>query len=558
MRRRLNIIFALIVLFPLGTLAFLGQKIARDERVVLEQRLHALHEDRLRDLSGTIGRTMGELERELSKQLESSGRDDESLRELVRRAPLAVTAFWVSSTGQLMFPREGEVLSAGEQAFIQRTASIWKGQAMLYDPPRREEDAAKKVALPSLSRRDNVPTLAVHREQGWISWYWEEGLHLLFWRRSADGDVLGVEVDRVALLSRIVGELPSLDLEDGQIVLQDSKGDSILEWGQNTEATPEPLDVETVPSQAVQQQALPPLPLAKKRVAEVRVALAYPLDAYELGYHVPRANLLARSTALTTGASLLAVVGVVLGLAYYFFREQSREMREATNRVSFVTQVSHELKTPLTNIRLYAELLDENLDPEDAGAKKHLGVIVSESQRLSRLINNILTFSKRQNDRLILRRAEIDLPKLVEGVLAQFSPSFAAKGLTASVRGTAPGKIEADPDAIGQILGNLLSNVEKYAAQGKSVELELAQDGAGTRLAVRDFGLGIPASQRDKVFDPFYRVSDKLSDGATGTGIGLTIARELARLHGGDLVLEPADPGTRFVLSLPRSQGASS
>lgn len=136
---------------------------------------------------------------------------------------------------------------------------------------------------------------------------------------------------------------------------------------------------------------------------------------------------------------------------------------------------------------------------------------------------------------------------------AQFEPSFTSKGLSASVSGAAPRKIEADPDAVGQILGNLLSNVEKYAAQGKKVEIDVSQDEAATRIAVRDYGAGIPEGHREKVFDPFYRVSDKLSDGATGTGIGLTIARELARLHGGDLVLEPAEPGIRFILKVPNA-----
>ena len=536
MRQRLNIIFAFIVLLPLGALAALGLKVTRDERAVLEQRLRELHEDRLRDLSGGVARTLGEVERELARQLDESPRDDESLRALVRRSPLAVRAFCLSPIGQLFFPRDDDTLSALERDFMLRTQAIWKGRAMLYDPPRDERDNSKLG--PRIARRDSVSTLAIHREQGWISWYWEEGLHLLFWRRMEGGDVLGVEVDRVALLSRIVGALPELDPGDGRIVMTDSKADPVFQWGRDLEAKDEA------------QKEAPPKPGATDQRA-ARVALGYPLDAYALSYHAPGAELLAGTTTLAVGGSLFAVGLMVLGLAYYFFREQSREMRLAQERVSFVTQVSHELKTPLTNIRLYAELLDEKLD--DDGPRRHLGVIVSESQRLSRLINNILTFSKRQNDRLLLRRSEVDAGALVDGVLAQFEPSFTSKGLSASVSGGAPRKIEADPDAVGQILGNLLSNVEKYAAQGKKVEIDVSQDEAATTIAVRDFGAGIPEGHREKVFDPFYRVSDKLSDGATGTGIGLTIARELARLHGGDLVLEPAEPGIRFILKVPNA-----
>jgi len=93
----------------------------------------------------------------------------------------------------------------------------------------------------------------------------------------------------------------------------------------------------------------------------------------------------------------------VISLTYYFYREQSREMREAAQRVSFVNQVSHELKTPLTNIRMYAELIEKDADESDERLQRYAGVIVSESQRLSRLIGNVLTFSRKQRRNLVPR-----------------------------------------------------------------------------------------------------------------------------------------------------------
>ena len=132
----------------------------------------------------------------------------------------------------------------------------------------------------------------------------------------------------------------------------------------------------------------------------------------------------------------------------------------------------------------------------------------------------------------------------------QTKPSW-GRGITVRREGAAPRPVIADEDALGQILANLLSNVEKYASAGERVDVTLAQDAAKTRIRVRDYGPGIPAGQRRKVFDPFFRARSDLTEGVSGTGIGLTIARDLARQCGGELELEPCEPGACFVLTLP-------
>ncbi len=119
------------------------------------------------------------------------------------------------------------------------------------------------------------------------------------------------------------------------------------------------------------------------------------------------------------------------------------------------------------------------------------------------------------------------------------------------VRAQAPRPFVHDADAVAQILGNLLGNVEKYAAADRRVDVATGQDPRSAELQVRDYGPGVPAALRERVFKPFFRVRDDLTEGVSGTGIGLGIARDLARLHGGDLRLEDAAPGARFVLRLP-------
>jgi signal transduction histidine kinase len=110
--------------------------------------------------------------------------------------------------------------------------------------------------------------------------------------------------------------------------------------------------------------------------------------------------------------------------------------------------------------------------------------------------------------------------------------------------------VEFDRDAVEQILGNLFSNVEKYAASGGRMEVTSTQQGTTTSIVVSDRGPGIPKGQEERIFAPFHRLSNKLSDGVAGTGIGLSIARDLARKHGGDLRVVPSAAGASFLLEL--------
>jgi signal transduction histidine kinase len=285
----------------------------------------------------------------------------------------------------------------------------------------------------------------------------------------------------------------------------------------------------------------------------VERALAQPLASWRLRYFPAPGELdraLEGSARRATWAGLLAVLLAVLGLAAYFLRESARELREARQRLSFVNQVSHELKTPLTNIRMYAELLEESLDEESVTEREHAAVIVSESQRLSRLIANVLSFGRQQRGKLVVRRSVGELDAAIRQLVEQFRPVFRERGLEVELDLRAAGASRFDADALGQIMGNLLSNVEKYAAGGKRVHIASERDGATARIRVTDGGPGIPARSRDDVFLPFVRLSGAVTDGVAGTGIGLSIARELARLHGGDLRLEPSTAGACFVVEL--------
>ena len=328
----------------------------------------------------------------------------------------------------------------------------------------------------------------------------------------------------------IVGALPETDPDapappDGRIRLMDERDTALYQWGGY------------VPGEDEQPR--------------VTAALSYPLASWQLEYYAP-----ARAMGEDFGSSVWFNIGSALGvlalalvaLALYFYREYAREMREAAQRVSFVNQVSHELKTPLTNIRMYAEMMEDDLSDAEERPRRHLAVIVTESQRLSRLIGNVLSFSRQQRSALRLRPVPGNVDDVLRAAAGRFAAALDAKGVAVSYDGSAGQEALFDPDVLEQILGNLLSNVEKYAASGRKVEIATRQDGDTVTATVADQGPGIPRSEQERIFRPFHRLSDKLTEGVAGTGIGLAIARDLARLHGGDLVLVPNEEGACFKL----------
>lgn len=511
MKPRVVISFALLLLTPLVALGVLGVRAARTEQQVVQHQFDELLRKRLDEVAGIVGRRVEAAARTLDGLIDFDGADGAALRAAVRREPLARQAFLLGPDGKLVHPPDASERSQQEEGFLVRTREIWQAHDVLFRP-------AEAAGAPAA--------------QGWYAWYWDRGVNLIYWRRAPDGRVMGIEANRMALLGELVAELPASNPDDsatpaGRLQIVDADGAVLYAWGKHQ------------PSEG--------------EAPRVERALAPPLGSWRLRYF-PAAGELDRAVAggarRATWAGLLALVLAVAGLAAYFVRESSRELREARQRLSFVNQVSHELKTPLTNIRMYAELLEESLDEECATEREHVAVIVSESQRLSRLIANVLSFGRQQRGKLTVRRADGDVDLAIRQLVEQFRPSLQARGIEPALDLRAGGLACFDGDALGQILGNLLSNVEKYAAGGKRVRIVSRRDGRVARIGVSDGGPGIPERSHEDVFLPFVRLSGAVTDGVAGTGIGLSIARELARLHGGELRLEPSAQGACFVVEL--------
>jgi signal transduction histidine kinase len=250
--------------------------------------------------------------------------------------------------------------------------------------------------------------------------------------------------------------------------------------------------------------------------------------------------------ALTsTVAAVLAILGFIL------FFQQKRATRLAEQRVSFVNRVSHELGAPLTNILLNLDLIDDNHAGLPEPARQRLRLVGEEARRLSRLVCNVLTFSRRERDRLKLSPARHVPDEMIDSVLEQFQPALERRGIGTQWNGAAKKGIAIDGDAFQQIIANLISNVEKYAADGKRLSIESQMENGELIVRVSDRGPGIPRSHATRIFEPFERVDSRVNEGSTGAGLGLSIARELAQLMGGQLRLLESAHGALFEFCLP-------
>lgn len=224
------------------------------------------------------------------------------------------------------------------------------------------------------------------------------------------------------------------------------------------------------------------------------------------------------------------------------------------SRREFVANVSHELRTPLTTIKSYAEALDDGALEEPPLAGRFVGVIRNETERMIRLVTDLLHLSRFDSKRNQLRRQQTDLSEMLEEVVDRFSFQLRQKAITVSVKVDDKTKTAwLDRDGIDQVLDNLVSNAIKYTLDGGTIEISGKTKEAGLlAIAIKDTGIGIPKKDLARIFERFYRVDKARSRNMGGTGLGLSIAREIVRAHGGSIQIESeANVGTVVTVLLP-------
>lgn len=275
-------------------------------------------------------------------------------------------------------------------------------------------------------------------------------------------------------------------------------------------------------------------------------AAAYAADPAKL-------DAAAGAARLAIGATIALALSAILAAGWFVWNDARLQVALATRKTDFVSNVSHELKTPLTSIRMFSELLATPAGEDPARRRQYLRVITLESERLSRLINNVLDFARIEKKRKSYNRREIDLHSVAARVWEGTCLHLEQQGWTC--RWTAddpPYPVLADEDAMSQILVNLFSNAEKYAASGRSLEFHTWREQNRVHAAVLDRGPGVPAGEETKIFEAFYRAGDTLDNPVTGSGLGLALAHRLAVDHGGSLTCtNRRGGGACFTLALP-------
>ncbi|SHK97267.1 cell wall metabolism sensor histidine kinase WalK [Fibrobacter sp. UWEL] len=282
-------------------------------------------------------------------------------------------------------------------------------------------------------------------------------------------------------------------------------------------------------------------------------SLSAPFEQLTFRVYSNSGQQLAGYTILLTGTILLIIIAICLITIYRFTRSK---VDLATKRQDFVSAITHELKTPLAAIKMYAELLQNSWVANEEKKQRYYNQIASEADRLSRLIQNVLNLSKLDGNRWNVQ-LRMERPKaVIDDFLATYSKNVEKQGfeLTVSTDMEADNiHLLIDRDAIMQILMNLVDNSLKFSKKSdyKMISIELAIKGTDMYMAVRDYGPGIPPSEMKKVFQEFYRVENEMTRQTSGTGIGLSMVKKLCTLCNMKIEVENANPGLRTKIHFP-------
>jgi signal transduction histidine kinase len=252
------------------------------------------------------------------------------------------------------------------------------------------------------------------------------------------------------------------------------------------------------------------------------------------------------------GIITIVLLAVTLGLASLWLNARA-QIKLAQKKDDFISAVSHELRTPLTSIRMYAEMLEKNWVISKEKITEYYKNMRQESERLSRLIENVLDFSRiqRKQKKYAFKIGEIN--KCISDVIEMMRPYAGQNGFSIRTELGQVGQAAFDNDAVTQIVVNLLDNAVKYArsAEDKTITVRTKRDQRFILIEVEDHGPGVPHTQRKKVFEEFYRIGAEATRETTGTGLGLALVKKFAQAHNGFVEILTAKPtGTIFRVGL--------
>jgi signal transduction histidine kinase len=602
-------IFLLAVALPSIGLGWLALRSANEQQIILERRTAELYQKETDAVAGEARGLIDEERRgfaERVRQLLASEPASELAHDfaakLSRAWPRPAIGFALNAEGNLISPSTEEARGdADRQRFLQNNGAFLSGTtpATVYavpaddlnrleqrrktmnqlenqvatqksapktkditvSPPaavapamNEKEESPQSTQLrnvaPQRVQKDNAPAvsqlvpatadfkaLTSDHPEGVVTRFMQDRLEILFWLRppEAPGMIFGCLLKVDALTDLWRDALPDNASRDYVIALLNDKT----------------------------------RPVATQPPAETRRDWRRPFVASEIGEALPhweaalylmRPDQLKESARNVRRTLLLLIAAALAAIAFggwAVFADARRQLALAQKKTDFVSNVSHELKTPLTSIRMFAEMMQSGNAAEDK-RPQYLRIIVAEAERLTRLINNVLDFARLERKQKRYDFRPLDLHAVLAKTWEGQELHLREQGFTTRWQAAPPPyPVRGDEDALAQVFVNLLSNAEKYSTDRKEIEIHSYLTEDSVHVSVLDRGTGVPAGEEAKIFEAFYRAHDSLASGIQGSGLGLTLAQRVATEHGGEITYQPRDGGgSNVTLRLPMNRDA--
>jgi signal transduction histidine kinase len=296
----------------------------------------------------------------------------------------------------------------------------------------------------------------------------------------------------------------------------------------------------------------PQVPLDRQ---SVRTALVtnLPWTVHAIARNTTPATSLSRQAVLMLSGIVVMMLVVAAG-GYFITRALARELRTARLQSDFVAAVSHEFRSPLTTVRQLAELLASGRVSTEGRRTEFYEILRRESERLHRLVESLLNFARLEAGELEYRFEAVSPGSFIGDLVRDVQEEIRARGVRIELVGDDPRlpAIRADRELLSLVFWNLLDNAVKYSPDERHVRVEIESSGGHLVVRVRDRGMGIPAAERQEIFRKFVRGAAAKTASIKGTGIGLAMAREIVRAHGGEISVDSeVGVGSTFTVLLP-------
>jgi two-component system, OmpR family, phosphate regulon sensor histidine kinase PhoR len=465
----------------------------------------------------------------------------------INQYALDVTQNWSGEINSLLITSAPSRVDAATQTFLAKRPAV---RAVFYsDSSGRSITLVKRAIHPTARRTEDIPTTALTNQSATIEKllrYSSSGY------RKIEPIIVGDSVTGQELLLMFVtaSNIPHRKISGFLIDAQSFLTDVLklkLEQAAGEEFRLAVFD------RRIQQIVLSTSPVEITELREVKDLWLFP--GYSIGIRLQGTSV--EDVARARSARNLLLIGILdvllIGAVWLVYRTLNKEMDLVRLKGDFVSNVSHELRTPLSLIRMFTETLSMKRVPTEEMKQEYYETILQETERLTRLINNILNFSRMEAGKKQYHLETIALNDVVTSVLNSYAPHLEHQGFTMVVNlGTGLPAVCADREAIAEALINVFDNAVKYSPGDKYIRVKTGTRDGMIYVELEDHGMGIETHESKKIFDTFYRVTTGLTNNIKGSGLGLSLVSHIMDAHKGSIELESTPgKGSTFRLLFP-------